>query len=175
MCPSSCDLYTQYQSIYWLTVHLLYIGEMWHELNKWKIHQGGGNQFLFKSCCQTAFISTFSQVGCCSISIQQQASPWLVCRAASFHLLHAVHFPPPDLSQLLISLQTGLELGSQVDSTADQFLLLLIQHREGLNTMWAELAVVKGTQGFIKIIYTVNSKEETSFAICIGVEPTTLW
>lgn len=95
-------------------------------------------------------------------------------RAAYFHLLHAVHFPPPDLSQLLISLQTGLELGSQVDSTADQFLLLLIQHREGLNTMWAELAVVKGTQGFIKIIYTVNSKEETSFAICIGVEPTTL-
>ena len=29
--------------MYWSTAHLLYIWEMWHELNKRKIHQGGCN------------------------------------------------------------------------------------------------------------------------------------
>ena len=46
MNSSSCDLYRQYQfmcEMYWLAEHLLYMREMCHELNKSKIHQGGGN------------------------------------------------------------------------------------------------------------------------------------
>ena len=46
MYPSSCELYSQFQfmsEMYWLTAHLLYMWEMWHEPNKLKIPQGGRN------------------------------------------------------------------------------------------------------------------------------------
>ena len=44
-CPSSCGLYTQYQLMWvmhWLSVHLVYIWDMEHELTIEKIHQCGG-------------------------------------------------------------------------------------------------------------------------------------
>ena len=44
--PTCSDFCTQYQlmcKMYWWTVHSLCMWEMWHELNKYKIHLGGGN------------------------------------------------------------------------------------------------------------------------------------
>ena len=46
--PYSCDSNAQYQAkceMYWLTEHLLYMWEVWHELNKYRIHLCGGNLY----------------------------------------------------------------------------------------------------------------------------------
>ena len=52
---SSCDFYAHYQfmsEIYWLAVHLLYMWEMWNNVNKY--NQGGGN--LEKNIQQEAIL-----------------------------------------------------------------------------------------------------------------------
>ena len=95
------------------------------------------------------------------------------------HLQLAARFPLAGLFQPLVSMQAGvqwLEQGSQVDSTPDHFLLLLICHGKGLNLMRAGTAGGIAISGLISYCSTLentfyHSSKEECFLLQLRTNP----
>ena len=82
------------------------------------------------------------------------------CKLVAFNKLKLDFFHFHHIFSFSCRLVRWLGLGSQVDSTTDHFLLLLVHHREDLNMIGAELAGVITNSGLMWYYVSTSNLSE---------------